>query len=290
MKSLKTLMICSFILLSGLVFSQEQNSVLWEISGNGLESPSYLFGTIHVKCPDDIKLSPEAQNALNASEQLVLEIDMDAPDFAAKMQSLSVNEGMKNISTELSDKDLSILNAFFTKHYRTDLSQLGIMKPFVLLSLMSMKGLECSQTGSYEEFLMGQAKEKQWEIRGLEQVEDQIKIFDSIAMEDQLSWLIEIAVDEESFKKEVQNIVEAYDSQDFETILKVMNENPQYQTLGYELFEKRNRNWIDDIAKFAKEKPSFFAVGAGHLGESYGVIQLLKEEGFTLTPVNNTIE
>ena len=97
MKSLKTLMICSFILLSGLVFSQEQNSVLWEISGNGLESPSYLFGTIHVKCPDDIKLSPEAQNALNASEQLVLEIDMDAPDFAAKMQSLSVNEGMKNL-------------------------------------------------------------------------------------------------------------------------------------------------------------------------------------------------
>ena len=33
------------------------NTLLWEISGNGLAAPSYLFGTFHLLCKDDINFS-----------------------------------------------------------------------------------------------------------------------------------------------------------------------------------------------------------------------------------------
>jgi len=47
--------LCAFLL--GGVYGQENNTLLWKIDGNGLETPSYLFGTIHVKCVEDISLS-----------------------------------------------------------------------------------------------------------------------------------------------------------------------------------------------------------------------------------------
>ena len=89
------------MITSALAFSQENNSILWKISGNGLESPSYLFGTIHVMCPDQQKLSPKVEEALNESQQLVLELVMDEPTLMQEMQQFSVNSDMRNLSSLL---------------------------------------------------------------------------------------------------------------------------------------------------------------------------------------------
>jgi uncharacterized protein YbaP (TraB family) len=113
MNHLKTLLICALWLSSVVAFSQEQNSVLWKISGNGLQSPSYLFGTIHNICPDELELSPKVLEALNKSQQLILELDMDEPTFIQEMQQLSINSDMRNLSSLLSEQDIESLNSFF---------------------------------------------------------------------------------------------------------------------------------------------------------------------------------
>jgi len=51
------------------------------------------------------------------------------------------------------------------------------------------------------------------------------------------------------------------------------------------LLDQRNKNWIPEIGKFAIEKPTFFGVGALHLPGENGVINLLRQEGYTVTPV-----
>ena len=40
-----------------------ENSILWEISGNGLKQSSYLYGTYHLLCPNDFKIKEKALNA-----------------------------------------------------------------------------------------------------------------------------------------------------------------------------------------------------------------------------------
>src|SRR5436190_3937281 len=60
--------------------------------------------------------------------------------------------------------------------------------------------------------------------------------------------------------------------------------NPTYRTI---VFDNRNRTMSDSIEKHAKEQPSFFAIGAGHLGGAQGVIELLKKKGFKVTPVHS---
>src|SRR5262245_25357980 len=54
-----------------------KSSLLWKISGNGLEKPSYLFGTIHMLCQEDAILSDSLKKAIRQSDNVYLEVQMD---------------------------------------------------------------------------------------------------------------------------------------------------------------------------------------------------------------------
>ncbi|MNY79236.1 TraB family protein [compost metagenome] len=47
----------------------------------------------------------------------------------------------------------------------------------------------------------------------------------------------------------------------------------------------RNKKWIPRMRKIMAVKPTFFAVGAAHLGGENGVIALLRKEGYKLRAV-----
>jgi uncharacterized protein YbaP (TraB family) len=61
------------------------NTLLWEISGNGLQQPSYLFGTIHMICKEDFFISEIVKQKFNSSKRVYLELDMDDPQLQGKM-------------------------------------------------------------------------------------------------------------------------------------------------------------------------------------------------------------
>jgi uncharacterized protein YbaP (TraB family) len=69
---------------------QSEKSLLWQISGNGLEKPSYLFGTIHMLCKEDAVLSDSLMAAIENTERVYLEVDMDNI-----FEMLSVMKNMK---------------------------------------------------------------------------------------------------------------------------------------------------------------------------------------------------
>ena len=111
----------------------EEKGLLWEITGNDLDQPSYIFGTIHIICPDDFILKQSVVDALRSCGRFMMEIDMSDPTLMSKMQQLSVNPGMKNISSEMDKRDSLLIDAFLVANYGTGLQQFGILKPFVLL-------------------------------------------------------------------------------------------------------------------------------------------------------------
>lgn len=287
MKRLKSIALALLMIWTSTAFAQNESSLLWEISGNGLEQPSYLFGTIHVKCPDEMKLSENTKKAVAETDQFALELDMDDPSFMAQIQQKSVNEGMKNISSELSEEDLSILNTFLKKHYKADMTQLGILKPFALLSMVFPKGLDCPAPASYEEAFLKLAKEEKEEVLGLETIDDQFAVFDKVSVKEQLGWVVSYAKDEEKLKKDIKMMLEVHEGQDIEKIAGVSKDFPEYKNLTEDLLYKRNEKWIAKMEAYAKEKPTFFAVGAAHLGSERGVVALLRKAGYTLTPIMN---
>jgi uncharacterized protein len=81
-------------------------------------------------------------------------------------------------------------------------------------------------------------------------------------------------------------MAEAYKKRDLEILLKSIDaEKGMMADFENEMLYKRNLAWIPEIKKLITEKSTFIAVGAGHLGGENGVLQLLKNEGYTINVI-----
>lgn len=260
-----------------------ENSTLWKISGNSLEKPSYLFGTIHLTC--NASFDEDVKNALDETKQVVLEIDMDDPALQQKMMGgMFMKEG-KTIKDFVSVEDYNTLEAFFSEYLGMPLKNMQNIKPFFLSTMLYPKMLDCP-IQSYEVELVKIAKTQEEEVKGLETVEDQLKVFDTIPYQDQINDLVKTVKDKLEYDKaNFAKMLKVYNDEDISELLKMVIEDKNYSYGKHQdvFLNNRNKNWISKIKAYAIEKPTFFAVGAGHLAGDEGVINLLRNSGFTVT-------
>ncbi|MCL6259426.1 TraB/GumN family protein [Aquiflexum sp. TKW24L] len=289
MKKLSLKNVFATLMLFMLVFQafaneKEEKSLLWKISGNGLKESSYLFGTIHMICKDKFYMDEGIENALASSKVLAMELNMTDPNLMAEMQQLSVNPGFANIKGEFTPDQADALDKFLTASYGAGLDQLGVLKPFVLSSMVLIKMLPCTEQSSYELFLTEKAKEQSKTVKGLETVAFQMGIFDQIPQKLQIDELGKMVTDTEGMD-EFDKLVGAYLDQDLDRLYDLISENEMFQEYGNLLLEDRNKNWIPKIEEMVKEQATFIAVGSGHLGSETGVINLLREAGYKVEAV-----
>lgn len=260
------------------------NSLLWKISGNGLKAPSYLFGTVHLTC--DASLNKNVLSALDATQQLYLELDMDDPNMMTQMMGGMVMKDGVTISSLLSPEDLKLVSEFIKSNTGMPLSMMDRYKPFLISAMLMPKMADCP-VQSIEQSLMDVAKKQNEETYGLETFVEQFEVFDAIPYKDQVEDLLKSAKDNmASDKAEYQKMMQMYNAQDLNALMKLMSESDN-KTASHDdiLLVNRNRNWIPTIEKTAREKPTFFGVGAAHLGGENGVILLLRKKGYTVEAV-----
>jgi len=260
------------------------NSLLWEISGNGLNQNSYLFGTIHMICPSDFLMDDRIKKAFEDADELIMELDMDDPEMMQKMQQSSLNPEMKNIKSAFSEADANALNEFLTANYGAGLDQLGILKPFMLMSMIIVKQLPCEQVESYELFFTNLATTQHKNVEGLESVEYQMGLFDKIPEEILLKEISKMVTSDDSIK-EFEQMVSAYTAEDIDQLYLLIAENEMMGNFNELMLDNRNRNWIPLMEKNMKENQVFFAVGSGHLGGENGVINLLRTQGYQVKAI-----
>lgn len=285
MSFLKKLII-AVVAFSGIAsYGQNQKSLLWKISGNGVEKPSYLFGTIHMTC--DATLEKPILDALDKTSQLYLELDMDDPGMQmTMMQGMMMKDG-KTIKSMMSAEDYKAVDAYLMEKTGFTLSLFNTMKPFMVSTLVLPKLLDCP-IQSVETELMNVAKAQKEEVFGLETVKEQMAVFDAIPYQVQADELVESAkggfADD---KKELDKMFEAYRLKDVDAMQKMTMESGNKITSDYQevLLNQRNENWIPKIESIIREKPTFFGVGAGHLGGEKGVIALLRKKGYQVEAV-----
>ncbi|TAJ15213.1 TraB/GumN family protein [Marinilabiliaceae bacterium JC017] len=263
-----------------------QNSLLWKISGNGLESSSYLFGTIHAICEDDMVMNKSIEEAFEGSNTLYLEIDMTDPQVMQVIQKGMINEGMKNIKVDLMEKDQLLVDDFLKANMGAGLDQLGILKPWAISAMLAIKlGVDCPVPQQYEMIFTNLAKAKQKTVKGLEQVEDQLSLFNNISYEEQLDWVVDGVKEAEEGKALFARLIETYKKQDIEALYHLILQEEEMKKFSEELLDNRNKRWIPVIEKAIGEGSCFIAVGAGHLAGEKGVISLLKQQGYKLEAV-----
>lgn len=285
MKNLITTVLLSIFSIISINAQKLENSTLWKIEGNGLEKPSYIFGTIHITC--DATLEDDVKKALDETSQVVLEIDMDDPSMQTKMMGGMYMKDGKKISDLVSKEDYAIIDSLITNEVGMPLKMVENIKPFFLIAMLYPKMLDCPMQ-SFEQELMTVATEQQEEINGLETIEDQMKVFDDIPYEDQVADLLKTAKD--NLKKDRETFTEMlsiYKEENIEALIAMMNDDEASSVNKHQdkLLINRNKNWIPRIGEYAKVQPTFFGVGAGHLAGEFGVINLLREAGYKVNAV-----
>ena len=260
-------------------------ALLYEISGNKLAKPSYVFGTIHLLCAADLKLSENVQKAVGNSQQMALELDMDNPTMGEEMRGLLMLPAGQTVQGCMTKEEYAAVSDYYTTQLQMPFAQMGTMKPFILASLLYPKMLGCP-VGSYEMSLVEVAKAKNMEVIGLETVADQMGLFDKIPCDKQARMLSDMVTKRAEAQQEFTDLLKLYQAQDVEGLLK-MSLDSKFGMKEYEalLLTDRNKRWIPLMAQQAASKPTFFAVGAAHLGGPSGVLALLRQQGYQVKPV-----
>jgi uncharacterized protein YbaP (TraB family) len=273
--------------LTAYAQSALEKTLLWQITGPGIKVPSYLYGTIHLMCPQDIIVSTVLRAKFYSTKQLYLELDMDDPTVMAKTMS---EMNMKNDTTLqqlLPPSQYDSVAAAFKQLTQLPLEMMQSMKPELLETVIYPSLLGCDGAEAWEQKFAKMAKANNMEIKGLEQVEDQLKIFDEIPYTLQAKEFAETVLNIDSVKKNFNDMLDMYKHKDLEGLNKMSDDNDG-AFAGYSdlLLKNRNQKWIPEIIEQAKLKPTFFAVGAAHLGNDIGVINLLRQQGYIITPID----
>lgn len=274
--------------------SNTDNTLLWKISGNGLVRPSYIFGTIHMLCKDDAVLSDSLKRVIRNVKEVYFEVDLDNMFEMLGMLSKMKMRGDTTLQDLLSEADYEkVKNYFEEKGSMLPFNMLETYKPMLAASTLQQGGLGCEATAMMEQVIMEEAKEYGKSIRGLESMGYQASVLDSIPYKlqaEQLVSYIENAKKGGGEDKELSDMMNAYKQQDLQKLEEMlMKSDPSISNYTDILLYNRNQNWVNKLKDILPDKSVLIAVGAGHLPGKQGCINLLRREGYKVTPVKNIV-
>ena len=285
--SLVALGLTSVVTFGQAKLSSEAPSLLYQVSGKGLSKPSYLFGTFHAVCATEMVPLETLDPYLAQSDQLMMEIDMDDPAEMQSMAGAVVMPNGKTLKDFLTAEQFAKVDAMVKDLLGYSAENVKMVRPLMLSVLLSIspKAVGCTPT-VYDQELMKRAVGRKLPVAGLETVAAQLKVLDAKPLEEQAKDLYEMANDPQKSIKDMKALAAAYKERDSEKLYRLsdalMTKDRDFQR---RLLDDRNLAWIPQLETAFRAKPTFVAVGAGHLGGPKGVVKLLRDKGYQVKPV-----
>ena len=280
-----TCLICSVS-----VFGQKKSKypgLLWEITGNGLSKPSYLFGTMHVSSKMVFHLSDSFYLALKSVDAVALELNPDI--WQAEM--VAMNRIKQNYSkfVRAPKGDYITENSFRISKYDDELKAALSSEPTILNSLLyrSYKAREDFEEDTFLDLYIYQTGKKLGKrATGVENYFETEKIvmeaYADMANEKERK---PVDVDSESKYDLFEKTQDAYRRGDLDLMDSLDRMMDRSDAFMEKFLFKRNEIQAHSIDTIIKKSALFVGVGAAHLPGQRGVIELLRSKGYTLRPI-----
>lgn len=269
----------SSLFLSLSVIASGQ-SVFWEISGNGLKKCSYLYGTIHIKDKRVFDFGKGVYKKLRLCETFAMELTPDPQSLAAITKGMMLKDG-KTLKDLYTEEEYQLIADTLKKYTGMPIKMFNTMHPVTLSTMLMDVKLKKDMDEALDLHFYNYAKEKGLKIKAIETVDEQLNALDAMSPELALDAFKSLSKYDELFDRMIILYVKA----DLERLYKMIveEENNGFET--DELLDNRNVRMANRISAMAKEGPVFAAIGAGHLPGEHGVIELLRQKGYTVKPI-----
>jgi uncharacterized protein len=285
-------------LLEAAAATPNGEGLLWRVE-NDQGAASYLLGTMHVADPRVTELSDTVSQALDASETVVIETD-EILDPAVAQAALIARPELtmftdgRTLRTVMSDEDFALVE--------TRLDELGLpvdalvhMKPWMIAGLVALPACEHARKAEgaafLDQMLAEQALEEGKAVDGLETIAEQLDAMASLSLEFHVRGLVETLSLGPLLEDVTTTMTDLYVAGETGMIMPMLREaapeGHERDAQGYADFEERivlarNRIMAERAKPFLNEGHAFIAVGALHLPGDEGVIELLRDAGYSV--------
>ena len=266
---------------------KDVDPALWVVKDE--DTTIYLFGTVHILKPGLSWFDDGVKEAFDKSDRLVLElVEPPQAETQALFMKLAMDQSGKTLRSKMTDADRTIYDAAMTK-IGLPVAGLDPFDPWaaaVTLSVLGMQKKGFDVNSGAEKQLTAAAKAANKPIGGVETMEFQLGVFDTMSEAEQIKFLIEGAKVIDDLESTMDKMVNLWAAPDPEGLAALMNEGMTSRALYDALLTRRNANWAKWIeAEMKKPGTTFMAVGAGHLAGGTSLQALLPAYGLTATRV-----
>ena len=300
-----------------LIALSSSAQLLWKVSGNGLEKPSYVLGTFHLASESMIDKIPGMEQALEGCDIVVGEVDYEelmSQEYKAAMTQIMFAPSDSTLDKVLTDEEYALVEQQFNKYFGDlgmKLQQYNNFKPNAVNALITamrmmedaptfqdfqelkdiidLQGLSAANGSGMDRAVQKLAQEMGRQSVALESIDEQLMML-NIPITKQVRGLLD-ACNNPDFTKvqfaQFMTILKAYMAQDLSEVYSIMTdpEIVDAGAIGMLRVNERNLNWIEKLVKMIPEHSCLVYVGAAHLPGELGVLQLLRDRGYTVEPI-----
>ena len=247
------------------------------------------MGSIHYLRKNNYPLNSAILNALDASKRLVLEVDLNSTS-AESAQRITLERAIfrdgATLAQNISEETYQ-LAARRANELCLDMRILNSMKPwFAALTMVAIKLQRIGMDSKFgvDRYLAERAKGSGKPTGGLETLEFQLSLFDQLSGREQEMMLRQTVEELARLDRDINDIVKSWLKGDGEQLTTLMLGGMQeYPELYQKILVERNHRWVGEIERLVQQgSGAMVVVGAAHLLGKDGVVEMLKEKGYSV--------
>ncbi len=263
----------------------KKKTLLWQLTADADASPSYLFGTMHVRDRRAFRYETIVHECIDQCEALATEFNLDELATAADPSFSLLPDGM-TLDQLMPPRQYDKMRRILKKAVGIDVQTLRRLRPIMVSTLIDNQILTHDHPVALDEHLWQYAKQRGKKCMGIETLEEQRAILRHISLEYQVQSLLWTSRHIRRHRRHLLRLAELYSAGEIYRLYQTARRNAHQ--LRHLLLYGRNRLMADRIAVIIREQPTVCAVGAGHLAGGKGVLRLLKSKGIAVRPVGLT--
>lgn len=276
--------ILSLTLLCGCVLGS-QAQLLYKVSKDSSDvKPSYIVASNRLINPmGTITQVSELRNAMTYTDQMYFEVNKAA--YANSLKDAKKLENGKTLLSLLTPAQQTKLNAFLKKYMEVDFrssyvqKKYGNLTPAALMEDLEQLLFVANHMGQYDpthtfdQYFEAQAKANNETVGGLSEIDDYINATYKKDLKQQVAQLVSFLENENVELSKLNKAVDAYGAQDLDAVSKASADRVDKALLAA---------WTAKMQTVMAEKPTFFVVDAANLGGEEGILQKLRQAGYTV--------
>lgn len=259
--------------------NSKKNTLLWKFINPDNNNLVYLYGTIHLRDKRVYFRLEELKSIIRTCDYFIGEYDLDSTDDTALMKEIQLPIG-KNLSDYYYKHTYQNIKYRIKKAFKIDLDRFKFLRPIAIENFITESVFNQDYFELLDVELWKFASSCGIKTLGAESNKSQLHIIRNMNLQLQLKSLRKIAGNTSKHRKQLLQLVEYYQNQMIVKLYQksIKNLGSLKRTLVYD----RNYRMVDKIIKTSPSGHIFVSVGAGHLCGKYGLIKLLKDNGYKI--------